>query len=85
MNGAIAELCATIIKMPNNSSTVIIGTIHQRLLPQKNPNNSPAIPKRRPVVFMKLMVSSLCNSMRFACKTRRYQATLSPYTAYVFC
>lgn len=72
MKGAMAELCARIIRMPNSNSTVIIGTIHQRLFPQKNPSSSPAIPNRRPAVFIKLIVSSLCNQMRFACKDQWY-------------
>ena len=47
MNGAITELCAKTSTTPRTSTTVIIGSIHQRLLFQKNESNSPAIPKRR--------------------------------------
>src|ERR1019366_725534 len=53
MNGAIAELCARINRIANRPSVMRIGVIHQRLLLQKKANNSPAIPKRWPVVFKK--------------------------------
>src|ERR1700674_1645476 len=46
--------------IPNSSSTVIIGTSHQRLLLIKKLSSSPAIPNRRPAVLSKLIVSSHC-------------------------
>src|SRR5271165_3141256 len=53
MNGAMAELCARINSRAKTPSVIRMGVIHQRLLLQKNANNSPAMPKRCPVVFKK--------------------------------
>src|SRR5271166_5665418 len=49
----MAELCARINRSAKTPSVIRIGVIHQRLLLQKNANNSPAMPKRCPVVFKK--------------------------------
>ena len=46
MNGAIAELSAKINSTPKSNKLTNIGTIHRRLLLQKNENSSPVMPKR---------------------------------------
>src|ERR1035437_2582687 len=53
MNGAMAELCAMISNIAKMPRVIRMGVIHQRLLFQKKANNSPAIPKRCPVVRKK--------------------------------
>src|SRR5208283_4709278 len=59
MNGAMAELCAMISSIAKMPRVIRIGVIHQRLLFQKKANNSPAIPKRCPVVRKKPIALSL--------------------------
>lgn len=53
MNGAMAELCARMSKTPKTNSTTIMGSIHQRLLPQRKVRSSPAIPKRLIAILKK--------------------------------
>src|SRR6266511_2078500 len=43
MNGAIAELCAKIIRPPSRRSVSTIGIIHQSFAAQRKLSNSPAI------------------------------------------
>src|SRR5258708_35068627 len=57
MNGAIAELWATMINAPSRNSTTIIGTNHQRLLLTRNENSSPATPRFRVAVRRKFITS----------------------------
>src|SRR3974390_2808861 len=56
MNGAMAELCARIRSSAKMPRVIRIGVIHQRLLFQKKLNNSPAVPKRCPVVLKKPII-----------------------------
>src|SRR5271167_460932 len=75
MNGAMAELCARIRSSAKTPSVIRIGVIHQRLLLQKKENNSPAIPKRCPVVFKKPILSSPTSSrgrIPLPCQWRRF-------------
>src|SRR5690348_4062313 len=43
MNGAIAELCARMIRPPSNSSMQTTGTIHQSFADQRKLSSSPAM------------------------------------------
>ena len=52
MNGAIAELCARMIKVPTTKRMINMGTSHHLLLLQKNENKSRMIPRRPVAVCM---------------------------------
>ena len=73
MNGAMAELCATINTTTKPNSTTTIGTIHQRLLLHKNPSSSPAVVKRRPTILIDFLIdftmSTHTNRLRSNCRT----------------
>src|SRR5713226_1911718 len=58
MNGAMAELCARISNTPKRNKVTSMGSIHQRLCPQKKEKSSAAIPKRWPAAFTKRMNAS---------------------------
>src|SRR3972149_3965650 len=49
MNGAIAELWAKSISVPNASNTAIIGMSHQSFRSQRKARSSPMIPNRLPL------------------------------------
>ena len=54
----MAELWAKMSSKAKTKSTVTIGNIHHRLLPQRKEKSSPAIPKRRAAVFKNCIIFS---------------------------
>src|SRR3984885_4488056 len=79
MKGAIAELCASTIRVPMRKRATSMGTSHHLLLLQKNENNSPTIPKRpaavRATLIMPIAIflryAAIETFARFSCLHRR--------------